>query len=274
VTTAVREAPHHRNTVCIKDFGCKRPECRDRFNARRRAIRAGLTPPARLLIDAEPIRQHILDLQEAGLSVTRIAQLAGVAHTTVSNFLRPRPANRRGRQRNTTPETAAKILAVRPLTTIGTIRRIQALAAIGWPKRKVAAHAGVSTRWAIELRPNAVILQSHAEKIAATYDELRHLKPENNGVYAGHAHRTRERATANRWPDPRYWDQHAEDLDDLHFIPEYGVTRREIVAQEANWIIRTTGADRETAAKRLGVSKSYVEHAFRDHPEYAIEVAA
>jgi hypothetical protein len=38
--------------------------------------------------------------------------------------------------------------------------------------------------------------------------------------------------------------------------------------------MRTTGLDRHAAAARLGVDKSYVDHAFRDHPEYAIEVAA
>jgi hypothetical protein len=274
VTTAVREAPHHNNSVCVKWYACQLPDCRDRFNARRRALRAGTIQPARVLVDAEPVRQHIADLQEAGLSITCIARLAGVAHTTVGNFLRPRPSNRRGRQRNTTPETAAKILAVRPLTTVGTMRRIQALTAIGWPARKVAARAGVSARWIGDLRPEAVILISYAEKIVATYDELRHLKPENNGVHAGHANRARQRAKDNRWPDPKYWDQHADDIDDPHFQPLYGVTKRELVAQDAAWVMSTTGADRATTAARLGVHKSYLDHALRDHPEYALETAA
>lgn len=274
MTTAVREAPHHNNTVCVQWYSCKLPECRERFYARRRAIRAGLAQPARTLVDATPVRQHILDLQEAGLSLTFIARRAGVAHTTIGNFLRPRPSARRGLQRKTTPETAAKILAVRPITTIGTLRRIQALVAMGWPARQVAARAGVSNRWVVDLRPDTIILASYAEKIATTYGELRSLKPEKHGVQAGHARRSRSRAAANRWPTPRYWDQHADDIDDPHFHPLYGVTKREIVAQDANELMRFSGLDKAAAAERLGVSKSYIEHAFRDHPQYALETAA
>ncbi|MFI6033008.1 hypothetical protein ACIBBD_02260 [Streptomyces sp. NPDC051315] len=274
MTTATNEAPHHNNSVCIKLYGCQLPACRDRHNARRRAIRAGIIQPARVLVDAEPVRQHILDLQTIGHSITCIARLAGVAHTTVGNFLHGRPSSRRGRQRQTTPETAAKILAVKPLTTVGTMRRIQALVAVGWPSRRVAAYAGVSNRWVIELRPDAVILISYAEKIVAAYGELRHVKPEKHGVHPGHADRARARAKANRWPTPAYWDQHPDDIDDPYFEPLYGVTKREIVAQDANELMRFSGLDRQAAADRLGVHKSYLDHAFREHPQYAVEVAA
>jgi hypothetical protein len=274
MTTAGREAPHHRNTVCVKTFGCRLPECRARYNERRRAINAGAMQPARVLIDAAPVRQHILDLLDAGLTLTCIAHLAGVAHTTICTFVHGRPSNKRGVQRQTTPETAAKILAVRPLTTTGTIRRIQALVAVGWPVRRIAARAGVSQRWAFELRPEEPILMSNAEKIVVAYEQLRRLSPEKNGVHAGHAAKARARAKANRWPSPTYWDQRAEDIDDKHFEPLYGVTRRELVAQDAGWLMRTQGLDKNAVAERLGVDKSYVEHAFRDHPQYALGVAA
>ena len=82
--------PHHRNTVCVKLYGCQLPECRARHNERRRAIAAGMLPPARVLVDATPVRQHILDLQDAGMSLTCIARLAGVAHTTICTFINGR----------------------------------------------------------------------------------------------------------------------------------------------------------------------------------------
>lgn len=269
-----RHPPHHDNTVCVQWYSCRRPECRDRFNARRRALRAGLVQPARILVDAAPVRQHILDLQEAGLSLTCIARQAGVAHTTIGNFLRPRPSGRRGLQRQTTPETAAKILAIQPVTTIGTMRRIQALVAIGWTARKIAARAGVSNRWIVDLRPDTIILASYAEKIVTAYGELRHLQPETHGVQAGHAQRARDRAKANRWPTPRYWDQHADDIDDPHFEPLYRVTRLELVAQDADWLMRTSGLNREQAAARLGVHKTYVDQAMKAHPQTGQELAA
>ncbi|HEY9372832.1 hypothetical protein [Streptomyces sp.] len=274
MTTAVREAPHHNNTVCVKLYGCQLPECRTRFNERRRAIATGTLQPTRVLVDATPVRQHILNLQEAGMSITCIARLAGVAHTTVCTFVNGRPANKRGRQQQTTPDTAAKILTVRPLSAVGALRRIQALTAAGWPNRRIAARSGVSLNWITVLRPDSAILTTKAEEIVAIYDELRHLVPEENGVWPGHAEQVRKRAKANRWPDAAYWDEHADDLEDPHFEPMYGVTRRLIVAQDAHWLMTTNGLNRETAAARLGISKAYIDHAFRDHPEYAVEVAA
>ncbi|MFB6675562.1 hypothetical protein ACFCWG_24690 [Streptomyces sp. NPDC056390] len=274
MTTAGREAPHHRNTVCVLTYGCQLPECRARFNERRRALRAGTLQSSRVGIDVTPVREHILELRDARMSLTCIARLAGVAHTTVCGIVNGRPHDRRGRNRVIAPETAAKILAVRPLTATGALRRIQACNAGGWPCRRIAAHAGVSIRWITDLQPDAPIHTCLAEKIAAAYEELRRLTPEENGVWPSHARRARERAEANQWPDASYWDQHSADIDDPHFEPMHSVTRRLIVAQDANWIMRTSGVSRTDAAARLGISKAYVEHAFRDHPEYAVEVAA
>jgi DNA-binding protein Fis len=273
VTTAVRTSPTHDNSSCIKWHGCHLPDCRERYNARRRAIRAGLIQP-RALIDAEPVRQHILALVDAGLAPTRIARLAGMSHTNITDFLHGSPGQGRGRKRQTSPEIAEKILAVQPITTTGTLRRIRALVAIGWPVRQIAARANVSARWILDLHEGVVVNFVTSLKIAEAYAELRKLDPEEHGVWAGHAKRARERAKANKWPDPKYWDQHLDDLDDPHFEPLYGVTRREIVAQDANFIMRTTGVNKTEAAARMGIHKTYLEHAFREHPEYAVEAAA
>lgn len=274
MTTAVREAPHHRNTVCILVYRCQLPECRARFNERRRAIKAGTRQPDRVLIDATPVREHINELQEAGMSLTCIARFAGVAHSTVCSFINGRPHDRRGRQRVTTPEVAEKILAVRPLTAIGALRRMQALAAVGWTGRKIAARADVSAAWVFALQPDTPIVISNAEKLAAAYEELRRLQPEAHGVLPGHAENARQRAKDNRWPPPSYWATRMNDIDDPHFEPMYGVTRRLIIAQDANELMRFSGLNKAAAAERLGVDKSYIEHAFRDFPEYAVEVAA
>ncbi|MEU7032683.1 hypothetical protein ABZ958_03230 [Streptomyces sp. NPDC046237] len=47
--------------------------------------------------------------------------------------------------------------------------------------------------------------------------------------------------------------------------------RRAAIAEDANELMRTSGLDRATAAIRLGVSKAYIDHAFRDHPQYALD---
>ena len=274
MTTAVREAPHHRNTVCILLYNCQLPECRARFNERRRAIKAGIRKPDRILIDATPVREHILELCDAGMTLTCIARFAGVAHTTVCAFINGRPHDRRGRQRTATPEVAAKILAVRALTAVGSLRRIQALTAIGWTGRKIAERADVSAAWLFALQPESPILIVNAEKLAAAYEEIRRLKPERNGVLPGHAANSRRRAKDNRWAPPSYWADRMDVIDDPHFEPMYRVTKRMIVAQDASELMRYSGLDKEATAARLGIDKSYIEHAFRDHPEYAVEVAA
>lgn len=273
MTTAVRKPPTHDNTTCVKWHNCHLPGCRDRYNARRRAMRSGAIQP-RPLVDAEPIRQHILALQEAGLAPTRIARIAGLPHTTIVNFLRAQASRGRGRKQQTTPETAAKILAVRALTTIGTIRRIQALIAVGWPARQIAKRAGVSARWLVEVRDTSTINLVTAEKINAAYGELRHLKPEKNGVWPGHATRARERAAANRWPTPRYWDQHPDAIEDPHFEPEYKKLRAQILAEEARWLMTAGGLDRDQAAARLGIARFTIDRALREHPQDEMDVAA
>lgn len=276
------EAPHHNNLTCYTDYGCRRPECVERKNAwqrdRRRKQREG--QPA--LVDAEPVRQHILTLQAAGASTYRIALAAGVNDWAVRRFL-PATSGRRVRKHRTTPEIARKILAVTAEAAasgyadgIGTRRRIQALAAAGWPLRTMAEPIGLHPRYVSDLirREDCPVFTATAERVARAYDELKNKKPARHGADPRAVKRIRGRAKANRWPDPGYWDQYPDAIDDPDFEPLYGLKRREIVAQDANWIMRTTGLDKAATAQRLGVSKSYIEHAFREHPQYALEVAA
>jgi hypothetical protein len=282
VTTAVREAPHHRNLTCYTDYRCRRPECVERRNQWQRDLRRKQREGRPALIDAKPVREHIQTLQAAGISVYRIALMAGVNDWTVRAFL-PSSSGRRARKHSTTPEIARKILAVTAeaassgyMDGTGTRRRIQALVAAGWPLRSMAEHLGLHPTYVGDLlrRGDRPVFTATAEKIARAYDQLKKQRPARRGVDPRAIKRARERAAENRWPTPKYWDEHRDDIDDPHFQPLYGVTRREIVAQDANELMRFSGLDRATAAQRLGVSKAYIDHAFRDHPQYAIGVAA
>jgi hypothetical protein len=282
VTTAVREAPHHRNLTCYTDYRCRRPECVERRNAWQRDLRRKQREGQPALIDAKPVREHIQTLQAAGTSVYRIALMAGVNDWTVRAFL-PSSSGRRARKHSTTPEIARKILAVTTeaassgyMDGTGTRRRIQALVAAGWPLRSMAEHLDLHPTYVGDLlrRGDRPVFTATAEKIARAYDQLKKQRPARRGVDPRAIKRARERAAENRWPTPKYWDEHRDDIDDPHFQPLYGVTRREIVAQDANELMRFSGLDRATAAHRLGVSKAYIDHAFRDHPQYAIGVAA
>lgn len=282
MTTAVREAPHHNTVTCVKHYGCTRLECRERLNAYRRAWRHAQQPL--VLIDAEPVRKHLALLAEADIGPHRIAVLTGLAEETVAGFTRPYGSGngrRYGRKHKVRPEVAAKILAIDPDTVtpgvtnvIGSRRRIQALNAAGWPTTKLIQLLPVGRVAVRNLYRNSRMKASVAQAIADLYEELKDQQPEAHGVAPTPALRARLRAERNNWPNIAYWADRMDVIDDPHFTPEYGVSRREIVAEDAAWVMRTTGLDRATTAARLGVHKSYLDHAFRDHPQYAVEQAA
>lgn len=263
----VRQAPHHNSLTCYANYGCRRPDCVERKNAwarnRDHALRAGTWQP---LQDATPVRNHLRTLLNSGLTQQRIAALAGVPHQSITDLIHGRSnrSHRRGLRHRTTPEFAAKILAVDPaesparVDATGSRRRIRALVAAGWPLLHIGRQLGLNPQ-----RPEQILKQ---ERVYATtrdiitdgYVRLAAVRPERRGVPKDKARWSRERARANRWPGPKYWDQHPGAIDDPHFTPLYRVTRAEILAEDARWLA-AYGLDRGDIARRLGVDRSYVD---------------
>ncbi|GFH34337.1 hypothetical protein [Streptomyces pacificus] len=283
MSTARREPPHHDTLTCYTDYKCRFPECVERFNNwqgnRNRAIAEGTWQP---FIDATPIRQHLLKLYAVGYTPHRVSTLTGIDWNTIRLYTQAAPRLGRGMIRRTTPEFQAKILAIKPEPTqsgrvdpIGTVRRVQALVATGWPLKELGPHIGIkpdNVRRIISR--GGQVYGTTAQATIAAYDTLRRTTPGKHGISKLGINRALRYAKEHRWVPPKYWDQYPGAIDDPHFEPMYRVTRREIIAHDANWIMRTTGVNREDAANRLGVTKSYIDHAFRDHPEYAVGVAA
>ena len=283
MTTAVREAPHHNTVTCVKHYGCKRIECLARVRAYQNAWRRNRVGSL-ALVDAEPVRQHLQLLAAANIGPRRISTLTGLAVETISGFTRPYGSGdgrRFGRKHKVRPDVAAKILALDPdsitpgvTDATGSRRRIQALNAAGWPNATLETLLPQGNRPLHTLPQQTHLYARTADAIADLYNEIKGKRPERCGVRPVSANRSRLRAQRNNWPTIAYWADRMDAIDDPDFEPLYGVTKREIVAQDASELIRWSGLTRETAAERLGVSKSYVEHAFRDHPQYAVEVAA
>ena len=279
MTTAVRQPPHHDTLTCYANYGCRLPECVERKNAwarnRDRALRAGTWQP---LEDATPVRAHLRTLLNSGLTQQRIAAFAGVPPQSITDLIRGR--SKRGLRHRTTPEFAAKILAVDPaasparVDSTGSRRRIQALVAAGWPLLHIGRQLDLNPQ-----RPEQILRQDHVyattrDIVLDGYLRLARLRPERRGVPKDKARWSRERARANRWPDPGYWAEFMDVIDDPDFEPLYRVTRLELVAQDAGWLMRTSGLSREQAAARLGVHKSYVDQAMKAHPQDGQELAA
>ncbi|MEU1433985.1 hypothetical protein ABZ438_07790 [Streptomyces sp. NPDC005786] len=280
-TEVRKEAPNHDKLTCYTDYKCRLPKCVDRYNAwgrdRERAIANGTWQP---LLDAEPVRRHLLRLHAEGITIYRVAALTGLTYKAVRGFTQHDYGNAAPRRYRVTREVAAKILAINTedhtpglVHPIGSERRFQALVTIGWPTIHVARRAGIHPSNRTSIFQASRMKATTAQRIAATYDEMRHQRPARHGVSATSIKRAKQQAADRRWPPPKYWDE-VGAIDDEHFEPMYRVTRREIVAQDAHWLMTTNGLSKIAAAERLGVDKSYVEHAFRDHPQYAPKAAA
>lgn len=165
---------------------------------RRRADGARLVP-------AGPVAAHVAALRRYG-STRVIAALAGVSQSVVVEL------PRRGMLR---PAVARALLAVTPASVVaasgvGVVRRVQALAALGWPATEVARLAGLSPAEAARLAvsdPSGRVHPRVAAAVAATYARL-HMTP-------GPSARARARADALGWAPPLAWD----DIDDPEQTP-------------------------------------------------------
>ncbi|MFF8659522.1 hypothetical protein [Streptomyces huasconensis] len=275
MTTTVREAPHHDTLTCYTDYGCRRPACMDRKRRYQRELRRRENAGQPALIDAGPVRQHVLRLQAEGVTIYSIAAAAGVHEWTIRSLF---PGRGRGRKNSVSPETATKILAVtaervKPGYTesTGTIRRIQALAAKGWPLRQLAVQLGINPTYAGDLirraSGNHLVYAATAEKVASAYETLKKRNPARCGIAEHLARQARERAKAKRWAPPSYWDKFPDAIDDPHFTPLYGVSRGALLAADGRELMRVSGLSYEQAAERLGITRNHLQQAMLRHPE-------
>ena len=270
------EPPHHNNLTCYTDYGCRLPECVERRRLWQRESRRKHREGQPVFVDATPVRRHLIRLHSAGISTYRVAHEAGVDDWTVRAFM-PSSEGRRARKHRTTPEIAAKILAVtiEAATTAyvdgtGTRRRIQALAANGWPLRRLSEHLGLNDTYIRDLvsgrQKDRPVFAATAEKVAHGYERMKNRKPTRYGIEPCHAASARQRAKDNRWPPPKYWVGRMDVIDDPHFEPMYGRTRGELLAADARELF-TYGITTEQAAERLGVTKAHLYQELLRHPE-------
>jgi len=169
-------------------------------------------------VDPAPVRTHVHALQSAGLGERRIAELAGLHRTHITSV-----NHGRSRTKPDQPATkistrvAAAILAVpipdNPVAvaaegacidSTGTVRRLQALVAVGYPAASLGERIGVSaTNTAHTMRATQVTVR-RARQVAFLYEQLSHLP--------GESKRARMRAQRQGWATPLAWDE--DTIDD------------------------------------------------------------
>ncbi|MFJ3089093.1 hypothetical protein [Streptomyces sp. NPDC086838] len=193
---------------------------------RRRAIAYGQWQPP--FVDAEPVRQHVLALRATGMSLASIVQHTRVNSGSLDHLIygkRPYPPAVKIRT-----ESAAAILAYWPtlddyedgaiIDATGTRRRMQALAAIGWPTTSVHQHVNHITAKAVErLRANERVTARTARAVRDLYNRVSEKPAEAFGVAPWVAERTRGYARKFRWANPPAWDD--DTIDDPKAHPEW-----------------------------------------------------
>lgn len=171
-------------------------------------------------VDAQPAREHVQNLIEAGIKLKRIGRLAGLDPRIVARLINGIPSRGVAPSKRLRAATAQALLAVDSslermpgrarVDATGTRRRLQALVAIGWSQRRLANRLGLADT-SVHLIIGAAGVQAEtARRVRALYDELWD-QPAPDGQSA-----TVARAYARNagWLPPMAWD------DDLIDVPD------------------------------------------------------
>lgn len=194
---------------------CDRPAvrrgmCNSHYNTHRtRQMAYGRWQPDR--VDAGPVRVHVQALRDSGLGFRRIAELSGVRRQTIQQLFSPR----RGRSKPSAyvaSATARKLLAVpvgeaapgAHIDQTGTVRRLQALVAIGHSQSSLCTQLGITQSNSTRLfHGHSKVTAATAKRVAELYDRL--------SMVSGTNQRAIRRAKANGWLPPLAWDDDAID---------------------------------------------------------------
>lgn len=164
---------------------------------------------------ADPVRAHVLSLQEAGVSLRQQAKLFGVDRSVIGTLLYGKPG--RPPALWVHQSTAQKILAYPipdvPVSVaaandlvpaVGARRRLRALVAAGWTMSYLAGELGVtSSNFTPLIHSRGSVRVFRHRQVVDLFDRLQ-LTP-------GPSDRARSYALKRRWPLPMQWDEEALD---------------------------------------------------------------
>jgi hypothetical protein len=236
--------PDHKHatvSTCYIQHQCRCDPCMDAHSARERR-RKKLKAYGRFdrgVVDAAPVREHMLTLGEYGIGYKQAARLAGIGITPARTLIwgRQESGPRNGElQKHVKRETAEALLAIQPVLenlaaaaltpARASVRRLQALMALGWSQQRLAVELGMlgsnlgllRTRYEGALRRNRAstitVTAGRARAIAALYDRISDAPPSAGtpGQLAAIGRVQRFAARAG-WPLPMDWEAYDNDFD-------------------------------------------------------------
>ncbi|MET9329505.1 hypothetical protein [Tsukamurella sp. NPDC003166] len=255
--------PRSRHTHCTRP-GCTAPHYA-RGLCRAHHAKWGAAGRLARRVDAAPARAHLLALVAAGATYVQAASAAGIAPRTAHEIAS-------GKRTTVLSDTVEKILAARwtaparrptqTVPSIGTMRRLQALGAIGWSTTALARQPEITCTamglGTIRSGEHATCLKGIADEVAAVYSQLWD-QPRPDGV------QVLNRAAREGWALPMEWD----DIDDPATDPvrsrRTGAGQRDAAEERreaiAAWLDLPEAArgSVEALAYELGCTKRTVE---------------
>lgn len=244
---------------------CRRPNCTNVAWGKQglcakhyRVARRGYRP-------AEPVRTHLEVLLSRGWGFRELADETGLTAPCLHLIIS-------GEHEHVRVHTWDAIMAVPVpdrvvskgglVDATGTRRRIQGLAAIGWPQTRVADRAGISRGNLSNILKQRMVHAKAAAAIADVYDELSGTPGPNQKV--------RDRAARLGWVSPFAWDEGT--IDDPAATPNVGTTRQVSFIERYREVRYHVGlSNPEVIAKALGITPESLK---RQIERYRQEIAS
>ena len=270
--TCTRHEPG--TAACYRKHGCRCDQCLAAIRLERKRQKHARATGRRSRVPAGPIRAHVQRLVDGGMGRAEIARRADVEIVTISRLLRGDLATMRR-------DRAGRIASVAPapvegqlvglVDATGAIRRMRALAAIGWSHAEVMRRAGRRPADAFKMCQTGRCYASTRAALARVYDELWCQRP----AWSASTSKVIHRAAREGWPPPMAWDD--DTIDDPAARPcgvlPPAMTRTRAERERRIESVRDlldVGEDPERIAARLGVDVRALTRMLRRHaPELA-----
>lgn len=221
-----------------------------------------------MYIDIGPTLAHLNELRAKGLGVVRIAQLTGLHRQTVQKigFAGRKLVSRRVAEAilalpipEESPSPFSEMIAPGAMIpSVGTMRRLQALAVMGYDLTYLAERLGMKFQQVSYLRlgRSKKVQIRTARKVAELFEELQ--------MTPGPSAETKRIAERNRWYPPLAWDEETIDDPDAKPSELRKERKRRDVAQEVAEY-RANGLYDDQIAERFGLSIDAFQTLIRRH---------
>jgi DNA-binding NarL/FixJ family response regulator len=208
----------HGTRAAYTQDRCKCPSCqranRTAQQARRRAIAYGQWHP---YADAEPVRAHLTQLLDSGISLATIAARASVSRGTLHALLSTPAAATRPRVRAGTAQRIRQVTALSQhpalVDSTGSKRRLQALIANGWSMARLATHLHCHPSTISRLLGSSTVARNIDRAIRDLYTRLadQPVSTSTTGERTS-VEAARRYADAHGWATPDQWTDIDHDL--------------------------------------------------------------